>query len=112
MLQATFGLSKTCQGLNCFLDLLLKHLTLLRLLLDVDWLLKACPFFGADLLTCANLFFTAKISQTLGLVLGFSMGLEFPRSLMGLGKISFEGHPSVSEAIETVATFVQSTSHF
>ena len=36
------------------------------------------------------------------------MGLEFPRSLMGLGKISFEGHPSVSEAIETVATFVQS----
>ena len=51
-----FGLSKTCQGLNCFLDLLLKHLTLLRLLLDVDWLLKACPFFGADLLTCAQLF--------------------------------------------------------
>ena len=39
-----FGLSKPYHGLNCFLDLLLNHLTLLRLLLDVDWLLKAWPF--------------------------------------------------------------------
>ena len=69
-------------------------------------------FFGADLLTCAQLFVTAWISQTLGPVLGSSMGLEFPRSMMRLGKISFEGHSSVSKAIETVATFVQSASHF
>ena len=48
-------------------------------------------FFGADLLTCAQLFVTAWISQTLGPVLGSSMGLEFPRSIGRLGKFPLKG---------------------
>ena len=74
-----------------FPDLLLKHLTLLRQLLDVDWLLKAWPFLVLTYWLVPSFFVTAYMSQTLGSVLGSSMGLEFPRSMMRLGKFPLKG---------------------
>ena len=48
-------------------------------------------FFGADSLTCAQLLVTAYISQRLVSVLWSSMGLEFPKSMMRLGKFPLKG---------------------
>ncbi len=74
-----------------FLDFLPKHLTLLRLLLDVDWLLKAWPFLVLTHWLVPSFFVTAYISQRLGSVLWSSMGLEFPKSMMRLGKFPLKG---------------------
>ena len=62
MLQEVFGLSKTYLSLvDAVLDLLLKHLTLLGLLLDVNMLSGKLGLFCADPLTCAPAFLLALI---------------------------------------------------
>ena len=66
----------------------------------------------ANPLTCAPAIFVGTyMSQGLVSVIWFSMDQGLPISMLGL-VIFLWGHQSVSQAIDTMATFAQCTSHF
>ena len=61
---------------------------------------------------CPTFFVGTYASQRLVSVLWISMSLGLPRFMLGLVGFSFGEHPLISQAVETVATIAQSTSHF
>ena len=104
-----FGLSKTSHGLDdAVLDLLPKHLTLLRLLLDMDMLSDKLRLFymqlQADPLICPQAIFVGYMRHLYESEAGYSTvnfyRFGISKFHFGINGISIGEHPLVSQAVK------------